>query len=208
MKKIAFLLSIFSCLNIWYQKNNTPIQDRLKYTSNQGYNISEPNGAVYDYLGWLWIVGNNADNEEYLFERRQIIIQRFDENTFCTVKLPETTNTINAFLFDNGVHGLLVRFDFDKGGSRLYSINPITQQFVKIENYENIIESYDIVTSYILNGRLTFVHYGNSKVVLLQSDAKKIEIIDTVSIGNHYAFLEERVLKNEGIYTILSLKKV
>lgn len=90
MKKITLLILILSNFIVWGQKSSTYITQHLVYTSNQGYNIKQPSSAVYDELGWLWIAGNKVDPTEYLFEGKEIIIQRFDGVNFFDVSLPVT----------------------------------------------------------------------------------------------------------------------
>ena len=106
LKKSYFLIFTLITLYSWSQTRNSVVNKRIKYSSNDGYHILAPTTAVYDDLGWLWIVGNNAINDEYLFEKKDIIIQRFDGISFYDVKLPKFKDEIiNAFLYYDKPNG-------------------------------------------------------------------------------------------------------
>jgi two-component sensor histidine kinase len=206
LKKIVLLFFILANLGSWSQKSNAFIDHRITYTSSEGYNIIDPTTAVYDELGWLWIAGNKAAQDEYLFEGKDIIIQRFDGVSFYSVSLPPSNRKIrNVFLFKNGSEGLFARFDYEKGSSNLYHINAETLVFSKIEDYPTFEKKYHYITGFILGNKLTFVHASKDEVVLVQISDKEAKIIDRVPFTFKLKFYPPRTLSHKGIYTVLSI---
>ncbi len=186
------------------QTSKNIISNRVQYTSNEGYHIIAPTTAVYDHLGWLWITGNNADNQNFLFENQEIVIQRFDGISFYDVPLPETDATIiNAFLFQDNSRGLYMRIDYKDKKTDLYHINPETQVFTLIENYIEVDGKYGYVTSFNLNGELTFVHCSKDEVALIKIEDYKAVVKDTVPFEYNANFSFSNWLSHDGEYTFL-----
>ncbi len=186
------------------QTSKNIISNRVQYTSNEGYHIIAPTTAVYGHLGFLWITGNNADNQNFLFENQEIVIQRFDGIGFYDVPLPETDATIiNAFLFQDNPRGLFIRIDYKDKKTDLYHINPETQVFTLIENYIEVDGKYGYVTSFNLNGELTFVHCGKEEVALIKIENNRAVVKDSVPFEYNTNFSFPNWLSHDGEYTFL-----
>lgn len=192
----------------WSQKSTAFIDHRTTYTSSEGYNITGPTTAVYDEFGWLWITGNKAEQNEYLFEGREFIIQRFDGVNFYNIALPKTDQeVVNTYIFNNGVHGLLFRADYKDAPPEVYHIDPKTLQFSKIENFQSLESKYGYNTSFIVNNQLIFVHVNKDEIALVQINDKEAKVTDRVNFTYNQKLNPARALSHQGTHTILTIMK-
>ena len=206
MKRTVLLFFLLTTLTSWSQTNSTLIDHRVKYSLNEGYHIIDPTSAVYDDLGFLWIIGNNAVNDQYLFEKQEFIIQRFDGVSFYDVPLPPTEKELlTAFLYRNAPYGLIVRLFFKDDSSQFYHIDPKTFQFSALVGFEQIDTSYTLVNQYALNGQLTFIYVGNKQVLLIQAHENQVVITDSKSFDSISNIQINHVPSHQGTHGVLTI---
>lgn len=209
LKKIALICILISVIFCNAQKATSVVDHRIKFSSTEGYNIINPSAAAFDRFGWLWIAGNNVTNEDYFFESRQIIIQRFDGTNFFNVELPEFSDKIfTVFLHNNEPDGILARFVFEDYSSELYSIDPETLHFSKIDKdlpWNKTIKWKAMIN---LNGQITFVAKSNKdELILIQYKDNEARITDKVPYTQNRTLACEMCLSHRGPYTVLSIDK-
>ena len=197
------------------QKNTTAIHFK-DYTSENGFEVFHVNSMVFDDLGWLWISGTNL-NASNSFLNYQPIIQRFDGQSFYTLKIPVFTDVIDPKLklIKRNDGQLYVHYS-SKNKSKLYLVNPEDLVFKEIELPEKIIYEdlflfiyKDDALVYLRNGADTRVFKLSEKALLFtelsNKPITKNDLNDNPNYSNFIPFENHFIINDDrnGIYSYL-----
>lgn len=185
-----------------------------EYTSEDGFEVFNVNSMVFDDLGWLWVSGTNL-NANNSFLNYQPIIQRFDGQSFYTLKIPDFKEAINPDiqLIKRNDGQLYVHYS-SKNKSKLYLVNPEDLVFKEIELPEKI--SYealflfiykDFAFVYVRNGIDTKVFKLSEKTLLFSElpnkPITKNDLNENPNYSNFIPFEDHFIINDDrnGIYS-------
>ncbi len=208
MKRTVFIFFLLAsyCNCVFGQENNSIIDHTVEYSSSEGYNISNPFSAVYDHLGWLWIVGDNLQKNQFILGANDLIIQRFDGTNFHELSFPNPENkALYGYFIKNGTKGLLFHAIYRDKPPELYSINCETLEFTLIKDFSKIIKQHVYANHLVLNNKLLFIFKNQNEVFSYELIDEKFQLLDSVKKDNIDVVLSPAFTSNKGKYTVLNL---
>jgi len=185
MKKLLAIFFVLYSILSWTQNKVEDDFTIQRYTSTDGYKLSNPINGVYDKLGYLWILGNSTNENKFQIEDQKYLLQRFDGVNFYDVFLPFTVKGVANANFVEYDNFFLLILLLQNGDALFFKIDLYSLQVEPHQEYEKL-KTNDVEFKsgpYIINDQKIFLfqkqnHYQLYKLVddrLLLTDSLEVK---------------------------------
>ena len=212
MKRLAIIFLVLSSILSWSQINNSNDYVVNTFTSTNGYKLSNPLNAAYDKLGYLWILGNNANQNNFQIENKKLLLQRFDGVNFYDVFLPSLLNNVSLANFVEYDEYFLLILLLNNGDSLFYKINLYTLKVEPFKEFE-ILKKEGInfkAGPFIINNQKIFLFQKGNVYQLYKSINDTLIFTDSVKVKKPLALHRSTVFRTKAkqVYIFLGYHEI